>query len=576
MAAQITKDLSTYKIFLNGSVLPGTMQVVSVIVERSINKIPLARIILKDGDPSTQDFPASNSNLFEPGTPVKIEAGFHNQNANIFEGVVVKQSIRLKNGRDSFLVVECKDKAYKMTLSRKNKYFIDVKDSEAVETILKSYGLKGEVATTAVKHKQLVQYSSTDWDFIVSRIEINGMVMYMDNGRLLSKKTEVASNADFSLVFGNDVISFDAQLDASHQYETVTCIAWDISTHDLAKSDNQHLSLLEAGNLSSANLAGKINEKTIEYAHSGKLNTEELKSWATARQTKNILSKARGVITCKGKFEAKPTGTISISGFGDRYKGNHFISGVRHELKESLWETTIQFGWWPELFSEQFNISNAPASALLPAVQGLQIGVVTKIEKDPEKEFRVQVRFPLMDNKSEGIWARIALLDAGKERGSFFMPDLKDEVIVGFINDDPRDAVILGMLNSSKHPAPIQPNDDNDEKGFYTRSKLKLTFDDKKKIILLHTPKGKEITLDEAQKKIILKDEFKNRIEMSENGILIESCKDIQLKAKKDINAEGVNVAMKGSGNFKAEANGGAKLSSAGTTDVKGSIVNIN
>jgi Rhs element Vgr protein len=576
MATALTKDLSTFKIFLDGEVLPGTLQVVSVVTERSINKVPLARIILKDGDPSAQDFPASNSKFFEPGTPVKIEAGFHNSNETIFEGIVIKQSIKLKNGRDSFLVVECKDKAYKMTLSRKNKYFIDKGDSEAVEEIIKAYSIKGNVDATSVKHRQLVQYNATDWDFIVSRTELNGFIMYMENGVMNCKKPTVASNADVSVSFGSDVISFDAQLDASNQYETVTCSSWDMSTQDIARSDNQRLTIQEAGNLSSAALAGKINEKTMQYTHSGKLNTDELKSWATARQTKNILSKSRGIITCKGKFEAKPAGTVGISGFGNRYNGNHFISGVRHELKESLWETTIQFGWWPELFSEQFNMNNAPASGILPAVQGLQIGVVTKLEGDPEKEFRVQVKFPLMDNKSEGIWARIALLDAGKERGSFFMPDLKDEVIVGFINDDPRDAIVLGMLNSSKNPPPIQPSDKNDEKGFVTRSKMKLTFHDKKQIILLHTPAGKEITLDEDQKKIILKDEFKNRIEMSKDGIVIESCKDIKLKAKKDINAEGVNVAMKGSGNFKAEGNGGAKLSSAGTTDVKGSIININ
>jgi hypothetical protein len=97
MAAQVTQDLSTHKIFLDGALLPGTLQVVSVVVDRSINKIPLARIILKDGDAGAQDFPASNSPELQPGKTVKIEAGFHNQNQVIFEGVLIKQSIRLKN-----------------------------------------------------------------------------------------------------------------------------------------------------------------------------------------------------------------------------------------------------------------------------------------------------------------------------------------------------------------------------------------------------------------------------------------------------------------------------------------------
>ena len=182
-----------------------------------------------------------------------------------------------------------------------------------------------------------------------------------------------------------------------------------------------------------------------------------------------------------------------------------------------------------------------------------------------------------MDNNAEGIWARIALLDAGKERGSFFMPEIKDEVVVGFINGDPRDAVILGMMNSSNKPAPLVPDDDNDEKGFITRSKMKILFNDKKKTLLLQTPGGKEILMDDDDKKIIrIKDEHNNRIELTKDGIVIESCKDFKLKASSDIKGEAVNVELKGSGNFKGEGSGGAKLSSSGMTEVKGSMVNIN
>lgn len=576
MAEQVTQDLSSYKIFVDGQVVPEIWQVVSIVVDRSINKIPLARLIIKDGDPATQTFPVSNSSELEPGKTIKIEAGFHNQNQTIFEGVLVKQNIRLKNGRDSFLVVECKDKAYKMTLAKKNKYFIDNKDSAAVESIVNAYGIQAEVDNTSVTHKQLVQYNCTDWDFIVSRMEMNGFFVCLDNGKIKCKRASVASSGNVTTTFGTDVLNFEAQLDASHQYETITCKAWDISGQEIAESDNQNTSLTEAGDLSSASLAGKVNEKKIQYTHSGKLTVEELKSWATGRQIKNILSKARGVVTCKGKFDAKPTETLDLQGFGNHFTGKHFISGVRHELKAGLWESSIQFGWWPELFTEQYNVNNASASGILPAVQGLQIGVVTQLESDPENEFRVQIKFPLMDNAADGIWARVALLDAGAERGSFFMPELTDEVIVGFINDDPRDAVILGMLNSSSKQAPITPSDDNHEKGFVTRSKMKLIFNDDKKSILLQTPGGKEITLDDDQKKIIIKDDNNNKIEMSKDGIIIESCKDIKMKATGDMKAEGVNVEMKGSGNFKAEGSGGAKLTSSGMTDVKGSIVNIN
>jgi uncharacterized protein involved in type VI secretion and phage assembly len=283
------------------------------------------------------------------------------------------------------------------------------------------------------------------------------------------------------------------------------------------------------------------------------------------------------MVTCKGKLEAVPAATLQLAGFGNHYNGQYFIAGVRNELRNNLWETTIQFGWWPELFTSMYEVNQPPASGLLPAVNGLQIGVVTKLENDPDSEFRIQVRLPLVDNQADGIWARIALLDAGNNRGSFFMPYVGDEVIVGFINDDPRDAVILGMLNSSKNAAPFTPADKNYEKGFVTKSQLKITFDEDKKVILLQTPAGKSVTIDDNdQKNIMIKDENNNSIEMSSSGITITSAKDLQLKASGDIKLQGVNVETQASGNFKAQGSGGATVQSSGSTTIKGSIVNIN
>ncbi|MBL7731672.1 MAG: type VI secretion system tip protein VgrG [Chitinophagaceae bacterium] len=576
MPAQPTQDLSSFKVFSDGTELPGTFNIISVMVDKGINKVPVARIIMKDGDASAQGFNNSNKTELDPGKTIKIEAGFHNQTEVIFEGVIIKQNIRLKNGKDSFLVVECKDKSYPMTLVRKSAYFAESKDSDAIETIVGNYGLQKDITATTVTHKQLVQSFCTDWDFMISRSELNGMVVLCDNGKVIIKKPEVASSATATCTFGTDVLNFDAQFDATHQYQTITCKAWSFADQEITDADNEPVSITEAGDITSATLAGKVNGTTAEYVHSGKLTQDELKSWATAQQTKNILSKTRGLITCKGKFEAKPTETLELVGFGNHYNGKHFISAVRHELKDSLWETSIQFGWWPELFTEQYTVNQPPAAGVIAAVPGLQIGVVTALEGDPESEFRIQVRFPLMDNQAEGIWARVALLDAGKERGSYFMPEVDDEVIVGFINADPRDAIILGMVNSSSKPAPFTPSDDNDEKGFVTRSKMKLVFNDKKPSVTIETPGGRMLILDDDAGKITIKDKKKNTIEMSDDGILIDSSKDIILKAKKDIKGDGVNVEIKASGNFKGEGSGGAKLSSSGTTEVKGSFVNIN
>ena len=107
---------------------------------------------------------------------------------------------------------------------------------------------------------------------------------------------------------------------------------------------------------------------------------------------------------------------------------------------------------------------------------------------------------PLVNNDEDGAWARVASLDAGNERGFFFRPEIGDEVALGFLNDDPRQAVILGMLPSSAKAAPLPGSDDNHEKVYQSRSKMKLYFNDEKKVLRLETPAGNKIVLSEDEK----------------------------------------------------------------------------
>jgi uncharacterized protein involved in type VI secretion and phage assembly len=132
------------------------------------------------------------------------------------------------------------------------------------------------------------------------------------------------------------------------------------------------------------------------------------------------------------------------------------------------------------------------------------------------------------------------------------------------------------MLHSSGKPAPIVASDDNNEKGFVTRSEMKLIFDDEKKSISIETPAGKKIALDEDAGTIIIEDENSNVITIDSNGIKMESAGKIELIATGDVNIEGANINIKASTQFKAEGSAGVEMSSSATAVVKGSIVQIN
>ncbi|RZJ52285.1 MAG: Rhs element Vgr protein, partial [Flavobacterium sp.] len=115
-------DLVTHKILIEGEELSKTYQVKSIVVQNEVNRIPMAQIVLVDGEASERDFKLSNEDLLIPGKKIEITAGYHNDEETIYKGIIIKHSIKIKEST-SLLIVECKDEAVKLTIGRKSKYF---------------------------------------------------------------------------------------------------------------------------------------------------------------------------------------------------------------------------------------------------------------------------------------------------------------------------------------------------------------------------------------------------------------------------------------------------------------------
>jgi Rhs element Vgr protein len=568
-------DLVTYTVTVNGNEVPRTILITSIVVEKEINKIPVARLSIIDGDGSLNDFQISDQDLFVPGNEIEIFAGYHSDEASIFQGIIIKQGIKVRRDH-SLLLVECRDKLVKLTIGKKNKYFSDKKDSEIIEDIINSYGFDNDIAATDVQHKELVQFDCTDWDFIMSRLEVNGDVCIIEDGKISSQKPAMDANPVLDLLFGATIIEFDSEMDARDQYQGVSAAAWDYSNQEFVSIDAAEPGLQETGNISAADLSDVIGLSSYELRHTGQIAQEELQVWADAQLLKNRLAKVKGRVRFQGFPDVKPATLLTLSGLGDRVNGNVFVAGIRHEIAAGDWISDAQFGLSPRWFASSYPVNTPKAAGLLPAVNGLQIGVVTQLENDPDGEDRIRVCLPVIDSTDQGVWSRVASLDAGDKRGMFFRPEIGDEVIVGFLNDDPGDPIILGMLNSSAKPAPLQAADKNDQKGYVSRSAMKFLFDDDKKSITLSTPGGRSILIDDDSGVIKLEDGNGNKIVMNSDGISIESGQKLSLKANSDITIEGGNISSKAQMSFTAEGNSGIELKSSATAVLKGSLVQIN
>ena len=567
--------LVTYTIKVEGAENQ-KLEVLAVSVSSEINKIPVCRITIKDGDAALQDFIQSGEGKLVPGKKIEVLGGYNSEDKQLFKGVIIKHSIKARQNRTSTLTIECKDEAVKLTSGRFSRYFYESSDSDIIDEILGEYGLSTDVEKTDVTHAEMVQYLSSDWDFINTRAEVNGKVVIVKDGKVIIRKPDDGKPSKLLLEYGNNILEFEAEIDARNQWKAVSSSAWDPATQAMVKSEGKDSKPRELGSVKPADLSKAANNDSLDFIHAGQVSDEELGALADSKLLKSRLSKVKGWVKFQGVQEVEVGQFVELAGLGDSFIGDGFISGVQHEFGNGNWFTTIQLGCDQEWFYEGKDVNPPAALGLLPSVSGLHIGVVTQLEADPDSEERIMVKVPGIDPDEDGIWARIATLDAGNNRGSIFRPEIDDEVIVGYLDDDPRNPIVLGMLHSSKNVSPIPAADDNHEKGFVSRGDMRILFNDEVNSLEISTPNGNKLLFSEEEGSITAEDENGNKLEMTADGITIDSSKDLILKAAGDVTIEGVNIDSNASAEFKAEGGAGAELSSGATAVLKGSLVQIN
>lgn len=571
----IPAEQREFTVKVNGETVSRAHHLLSASVSLVANRIGWARLAYLDGTAASGEFTLSDTDLFKPGQTVEILAGAGGSSTSIFKGIVVRHGVRLRDSSAPQLIVDCRHAATKLTVNRRNASFFDKTDSELIETLLDNAGIAHEAETTQVAHKQLVQFHSSDWDFLLARAAANGKLVWPDGDKLIVKSPAVAGSASVTLRFGATLLELDAEIDARQQYSEVRGISWDAAQQALSETDAAAPAFNGPGNLTPDELAGVAAAGALELRHST-LDEGEAQAWAEAAWSRARLNKLSGRAKCTGIATIKPGDTVALAGVGARFNGNVFVSGVRHESDlVQGWKTHVQFGGIAAEPHAQ-DASAPAAGGLLARVAGLQIGVVESNE-DPDGEHRVRVRLPILGDGNEGIWARVASLDAGDDRGFFFRPEIGDEVVVGFLDEDPRHAVMLGMLHSSARAAPLPGADDNHEKLYKSRCGMRLYFDDDKKIVRMDTPAGNSLTLSEDDTSIVLADQNGNTITMNADGISLESAQALKLKAATELAIEsGTALSAKGGTELKLEGGTQAELSSGAITKVSGSMVQIN
>lgn len=163
--------------------------------------------------------------------------------------------------------------------------------------------------------------------------------------------------------------------------------------------------------------------------------------------------------------------------------------------------------------------------------------LVTDIS-DPEGQGRVKIALPWSADTAGAryeTWARLATFMAGNNRGSWFIPDVDDEVLVVFEGGDPRRPYVIGSLWNGKDTPPesMDGAGKNFKKVLRSRNGVKITLDDNdgREQMILETPGGQSLTLKDGPGAVEIVDSNGNSIKLETSGITITAAAKVTINA---------------------------------------------
>jgi Rhs element Vgr protein len=508
-------------------------------VNYELNKIPTAKLFFISSNPQIdQEDNALQSDNLQLSDDIEVKIFTGEDTETLFKGIVYRIE-KSAEGTDGFVTkIECKDVAVKLT--GQQEINADETFAEKMDRFLNDIQMINEVQLDAFGEETISKIQQiSPWDYLLS---------FLDSLGLMTRIRESSFNT-VNITVDPEESQYLAQNGANvqeFQLKKEECIA-DVEV----RYWNPESQSIESQERSSG--AHHASGKEVLDMSQSSYKADTIAQIAKARASKHRLSSIKGKVKTFGNLKAKCGDYIEFKNINSQIDGDAFlISSEYHHIENGNWETEYSFGLEnAKSFAENINTSipsNASLTGQTNSMQGLQIGVVTQLEDDPENEFRVKVKIPSISDDAEGIWARLSSFQAGNDRGAFFIPEVGDEIILGCINNNPDTPVILGKLFSSANAMPYPIEVDNKIQGIVSKEQTKIIINDEDKSVEISTQNGNKLLISDTEKGLVLEDENSNKITMNTDGITLDSTRDINLNGQGSINIEGQMINIKAGG----------------------------
>ncbi|SNS95214.1 Uncharacterized conserved protein, implicated in type VI secretion and phage assembly [Micrococcales bacterium KH10] len=589
-------NLIDVKIKVDGTPLSAAWQhdLVDVRVQRGLCSI--GRAVLRFRDEGLAKI-GNQGGLFAFGTTVEIVSSNHatNRDVTLLTGEVVAREADVDTGGQHFAVT-IHDAAAKLAASSMTVTTLNATQRDVLAKIASAHGMRLNAPTDEVREWSL--HARTPLAIVQEIAALAGWhwTVTGDNLALWPASTANApESTEVSAELGAELLNFQVR-DSVAAVRDVAVHSWD---HRKAQEVKAEAKAAEQRATSPFVSSARV-KKPGKYVlgHALVADQEEAARVAAAAAGTGGRVVARGRAIVLGALV--PGGTLTVTNAGD-LRGKYYVREVEHHFGRG--------GAWTEFIAGDRDAPNLtdPWSQPTPSrvqtrFDRLTVAVVTEVGngKEGKPAGAVRVKFVALDGSVASHWATVVQQGAGKGRGFTMLPDVNDQVVIGFADGDLRRPLVIGSVYSDRD-LPDLPEELVDSSGAVVIQSLVTRNGDR--FEMRADPQGKKhhvrislkgekhrLRLGEDASEFVVPDGVPIEVSAGAAKIVLDGKgkitlegNDIILKAKNSVDISGTTVKIAASSSAELSANGAAKvkssatnIESSGPTVVKGAVVNIN
>ncbi len=560
------QPLTHMSVQLNGSDAPADFMddLIDVSIENSLHLPGVATVVLHDPSLYWLDY----ENLL-PGKAIKIFVKMASQETLLFDGEIVEIEPHFGRGAQE-LTVRAFDRLYKLSRGTYARSFVNVSDSDIIEKIAGEVGLSAQVGPTSLVYPYVFQNNESNLAFLQKRAAALGFLLYV-TGKTLHCEAPRGSNT-VQLTWGVELREFYPRMTTLGQVDTVSARGWDPSQKQAVQGQAKK-EQRDAPNVGYSEGTGQVREAfymggqtLVADRPMREQSVAQSLAQAVASQVAGSFIEAEGL--CQGTPTLIAGVSVQINKVGKRFSGIYFVTSTVHTYSAQQGYVT------------RFTVSGHQPCTLFALLsteekvetqRGLVVGIVTD-NKDPQNQGRVKVKYPWLTEEHSSDWARVIAPGAGAQRGIEFLPEVNDEVLVGFEMGDINYPYVLGGLWNGKDAIPKDVVSGSvQQRIIRSRTGHMITLDD--------NDSGGGITIEDSKGNKLVFNSQENKL-----TITVQGDTEIQAQGNMKLGAQG-NMTLQAQGNISVQATAEAEVKgTAGVkvdggpaiVEVKGSMINLN